>query len=202
MNRKLTDFICLIVFIVFAVTMVGAALYGYSNGNPSKLFSGIDSDGNFCGSGNATGYPYLYFWDLTADNWYEYGVCVTTCPTADSTIDCLTTTSVPDCNSDSTYHYDSYDFFGKYCLPGSDEITEENANQFTAIMDALNTVSQYLSDLVSAWAVYLISIVTGFLLLVVYAVFVKYCAGIITWLLYILLFAFLVGLGYFTYVYA
>lgn len=48
-NRKCTNLLCYIVFVVFNITMLGFAIYGYINGDPGKLMAAVDSDGNICG---------------------------------------------------------------------------------------------------------------------------------------------------------
>ena len=109
MNRKCTDILCLGVFILFCSGMVGAGIYGFLYGEPSKLFASIDADGHFCGIDSGyENYPYLYFSNLEASDIWLYTVCVSTCPTANSTIDCHTTTNVTDCNSADAEHYDTY----------------------------------------------------------------------------------------------
>ena len=56
--------------------------------------------------------------------------------------------------------------------------------------------------MINAWSVYLIALCTCFVLLFIYSVFIKYCAALIAWLSYLLIFVFIVGLGVFTYMYA
>ena len=41
--------------------MIYLAAYGYSYGNVSGVFRGIDKYGNVCGKGTLANYPYLYF---------------------------------------------------------------------------------------------------------------------------------------------
>ena len=91
------------------VGFCGASFYGWSKGDPAKLFIGWDSDGNGCGYSEATkDYPYLYFAEAPGDKVLEAiktfdvsvvldllrnGVCVKSCPTAskDSKIECKIT---------------------------------------------------------------------------------------------------------------
>jgi hypothetical protein len=91
------------------VGFCGASAYGWSNGDPSKLTIGWDSDKNGCGWSDATkDYPYLY-WPASPveglkpaieafdfDKIIEllnYGVCVKECPDAvvGSIVDCKIT---------------------------------------------------------------------------------------------------------------
>ena len=74
-DRGCTDILCCLVFIAFIVVFVGVAGYGFTNGDPYKLLSTWDKDGNACGYNmntlnkannngimlDMTAYPLLYF---------------------------------------------------------------------------------------------------------------------------------------------
>jgi hypothetical protein len=100
-DRSCTDIICCLVFVIFVVGMVGVSGYAISNGDPLKILTAFDSDGNKCGANNQaasgdgiglgerdfTEYPYKFYTDL--DNAlfgigdkavYTLSVCVKTCP--------------------------------------------------------------------------------------------------------------------------
>jgi len=54
--------LCCLIFIAFIVAFGGIAAYGFLNGDPYKLTTMWDYDGNGCGYSNETKeYPYLYF---------------------------------------------------------------------------------------------------------------------------------------------
>ena len=53
-KRSCTDCLCCLLFIAFCVGMVGAASYGYANGDPYKLLTVWDYDGNGCGHDDTT----------------------------------------------------------------------------------------------------------------------------------------------------
>ena len=190
-------------FVVFACGFVGASIYGFTSGNPYKFFSGLDGDGNFCGySDGYTDYPYLYFADLTASNIWNYAVCVSSCPDGNSTISCHTTTYVTDCNAYE--QYDTYNFADEYCIPSYDDLPEDLKSYYisSGLESYLNSASQYISDMINAWSAYLIALVTCFILLFLYSVFIRYCAAILAWLSYILVFFAIAGLGCYSYFYA
>ena len=44
-DRRCTDILFYLVFLIFLGGMIGASIYGYLYGQPSKLFAPIDSDG-------------------------------------------------------------------------------------------------------------------------------------------------------------
>lgn len=95
-ERRCTDVFMCLVFSVFLCGMFATAAYGYAYGDPSKLITPFDTDGNYfysitvllgnqCGGGNhTTNYPYLV-WpdieDIESDPLaYDYTVCVKSCP--------------------------------------------------------------------------------------------------------------------------
>ena len=45
-DRSCTDIICCLVFIAFTVGMVGISGYALTTGEPLKIFTPFDSDGN------------------------------------------------------------------------------------------------------------------------------------------------------------
>lgn len=64
-NRKCTNLLCYIIFVVFNLTMFSFAIYGYINGNPGKLMAPLDADANFCGyTEGYQNYPYGYLWNI------------------------------------------------------------------------------------------------------------------------------------------
>ena len=80
-KRKCTDVICCCIFLAFVVGMVGAAGYGYSNGNVEKLLRPFDYDGRACGYDTAVkNYPYLYWPDPTSLSNIGKTMCVSSCP--------------------------------------------------------------------------------------------------------------------------
>lgn len=85
-DRSCTDCLCYFLYIFFCVGMVGAAAYGYMNGDPYKLISPIDYNKNLCGltTGFET-YEYSFYPapDPNDPNTarYKYPVCVKSCPT-------------------------------------------------------------------------------------------------------------------------
>lgn len=61
-KRSCTDCLCCPLFIVFCAGMCWALIYGVSNGDPYKLITLYDYDGNGCGYTSAVkNYPYIYW---------------------------------------------------------------------------------------------------------------------------------------------
>ncbi|OQS02050.1 choline transporter, partial [Thraustotheca clavata] len=107
-NRKCTDILCLLFFILFWIGMAIISIIAYTKGQPQRLAYGMDFEGRICGTKmtseangvpayDLTNYKYLAYPRLSQDL-YEmeltpgfnptdpanlkklYGVCVDTCP--------------------------------------------------------------------------------------------------------------------------
>ena len=66
MDRKCTDVLVCLIFSVFFCGMFATAAYGYAKGDPMKLITPFDTNGNQCGSsGNLVNYKFLFWPDLT-----------------------------------------------------------------------------------------------------------------------------------------
>jgi choline transporter-like protein 2/4/5 len=52
MDRICTDVICCVLFVIFCVGMIGISGYALAAGDPLKLLTPFDSDGNRCGMKN------------------------------------------------------------------------------------------------------------------------------------------------------
>ena len=65
-ERKCTDGICCVIFLVFLIGMGYLTGYGIMNGHPDRLLSPIDGSGKICGVDTGyEEYPYLYIADIT-----------------------------------------------------------------------------------------------------------------------------------------
>ena len=58
--QKVTDILCLTLFVGVVGAMVGFSTYGYTFGNVYAVIGGLDGAGNLCGVGNFSDYPYMY----------------------------------------------------------------------------------------------------------------------------------------------
>mgnify|MGYP000869539554 FL=1 len=54
MDRSCTDILCCLIFTAFFVGMLACSGLGYTTGDPMKIFTPFDSDGNQCGLANQT----------------------------------------------------------------------------------------------------------------------------------------------------
>ncbi|ETW09874.1 hypothetical protein H310_00321 [Aphanomyces invadans] len=111
-NRKCTDILCTLLFVVFWIGMIVISVIAFTRGKPERLAYGMDFKGRICGTSGSTpgissvpydltAYKYLAYPRLAQDlnamaidpdfsptdpsNLKKlYGVCVATCPTSRS----------------------------------------------------------------------------------------------------------------------
>ena len=48
-ERQCTDVICCLIFLVFTVAILGVSFYSFGKGDPARIMTPFDSDGNACG---------------------------------------------------------------------------------------------------------------------------------------------------------
>lgn len=86
--RSCTDWPCLIIFLSYIGLMCYIMVYAYNNADMNKLTNGVDFQGNVCGSGNTSDFPYLYWCGAsqplpggfpTSLN-LDMPICVASCP--------------------------------------------------------------------------------------------------------------------------
>mmetsp|Transcript_33039 Transcript_33039/g.69073 ORF Transcript_33039/g.69073 Transcript_33039/m.69073 type:complete len:725 (-) Transcript_33039:448-2622(-) len=84
-SRGCTDIMFLLFYIAFWGLMIYIGIVAFMNGDPSRLISGYDFNGNICGQGSKANYPYLYYpnpWPnaSTGNPDLTWAVCVKSCP--------------------------------------------------------------------------------------------------------------------------
>ena len=84
-DRRCTDILCILIFLGFVAAATFVGIYAVENGDPMRIMTPYDVNGNFCGKKNTsidlTGYPYLWYQDIGTPFWLAYATCVTECPT-------------------------------------------------------------------------------------------------------------------------
>jgi hypothetical protein len=200
MDRKCTDpFVCLI-FFVFFCGMFATAAYGYAWGDPMKIMTPFDSDGNQCGMKNLTDYKYIFFPDVIESllnapsiskstnitsgtslnpKLLMNTVCVSSCPSFMQITKCYKNKVFDSCpiayTSTSLCKIPQFTCsidLNRYCLPNIDKAKEAMLN-----IIADGDLGRYMSDLATTWWVLLVlagvSMVLGFIYLVLLRLFAK-----------------------------
>ena len=108
MDRKCTDVVCCMLFTVFIAAMIFVTVIGLMNGDPMRILTPFDNDGNECGKADQsksttlssgrdfTEYKYKYFTGAMkaaagdTSNQYD-AICVKVCPTGLPDIEDFTT---------------------------------------------------------------------------------------------------------------
>lgn len=80
-NRKCTDLLFVLLFIVTLGGYGWTVKYSFDNGNPNKLLRPVNGDGKLCGVGELVDYPKLYYIMNSAEKpMTPRAVCVDFCP--------------------------------------------------------------------------------------------------------------------------
>jgi len=130
-ERRVTDLLCLVVFLAFLGAMMACTLYGFKKGDVQRYISPLDRDGKFCGNDKEfISYPKLYLTELsgTATTIFNSGVCVKECPKLKtSSVDCgANDKDTQFCAKESVKSkiYKSRAVMG-YCMPDLDELKSD-----------------------------------------------------------------------------
>ena len=178
-KRKCTDIFCALLFIASLILMVIISIHGYSKGNLDNIAQPFDSSGNKCGSGSQENYNHLYINDPAnvLDN--SHSVCIKKCPEEiDDEIECITNEFIQNCNQLNVYK--SYNFLNRICIPSSKELMK-------TVKDKVNVsyLNESLEDIRLAWPSYLITLGIVLIICFFFYFFLKYCAGVLVWVMII-----------------
>ena len=209
-NRRCTDILCCIIFLVFNVGMLTAAIYGYVYGSPGKLIAPIDGDGNICGyTPGYENYPSLYIDDIVdaasdPTNVFLYGVCAEACPTtADPyTINCKATKKNPACTPNPGEGYGTTEVLD-YCYPDYDSLPQVAKDNWENMKKSVTSTSygSAMADLYTIRYVLLIAAGIAVVVTLIYIKFMDWCAFWLSWFSVFLVLASLIGMGVWTYIY-
>lgn len=163
-KRSCTDCLCCPLFAAFCVGMVWALIYGLSNGNPYKLTTMFDYDGNGCGYHSRTKDFKLVWWPsitytTSISEVLGRTICVKYCPTMSSGLgasDCFPNTLWSTCTG-ITVSYDSKSYVDKMCIP--DTSSASSTTQYSSFKDGVlneyggKYVSRMFGDVWTCWYV-------------------------------------------------
>jgi len=206
-HRSCRDMICCLVFLLFWCGFFAVTIYGLTKGNPESLGRGYDYDGRLCGIDSAVAdYGYLYF-AIPYSGYLNRTVCVKSCPTTNSSsISCIPTTQNTNCNPTLNFAsitltqftnalnsgtngmlvlYDTTGYLNRFCLPSSSTVNTVFSSIISKVsdqVDSLDDLENWISDLRTCWGVIAGMIGLAFVLGFIYMIFVRYCAGIFTWI--------------------
>lgn len=158
-KRKCTDIICCPLFVAFVAGMIWALGYGIANGDPWKLTTMFDYDGNGCG--HASGFEdhdYIYWPDIDTSA-TEYStlatrtMCVSRCPTISNQLtssECKDNSIHNPCQSATPTPYDSKLYLNRFCIPDTSSSSSSTTytNFYNSVMDDWggNYVTAYMAD--------------------------------------------------------
>jgi solute carrier family 44 protein 1 (choline transporter-like protein) len=92
-HRRCTDVACFVIFVTVWIAAIAVGFFGYFKGDPDRVTNGYDFQGNACGVGSNTPFPFVYF---PIPGLVHYSVCVQACPTLYDAAVCAKTVSEGD----------------------------------------------------------------------------------------------------------
>lgn len=226
--RGCTDILCLLIWLAFLIAWIVIFIYGVSQGQPARLLTPFDENGNGCGySSGFENYPAIYFyWFAESESYsgaitdtskiYTQTFCLSRCPDKvangstvkikDQNINCKTSKSAvmtaggKDCHDYLVINTTTW--FGGFCVPEMKIITNTvNATATAASgiykqLENSQTLERWMNDVKLCWWIFLVSFGVAVFLSVAYMQFMKWCAGIITWLMLFGLIGVLLGAAF------
>ncbi|CDW74451.1 UNKNOWN [Stylonychia lemnae] len=196
-DRQCTDVFMCIIFTVFFCGMFATAAYGYAKGDPVKLITPFDSDGNQCGlKGSAMAdYKVLYWPNLNNlvlnPNGLDQTVCVKYCPDKGNLTQCVPNTQFSSCPEAD---YESKRYIGRYCLPTNSTLKDSIIDKF-----ASGNLARYFGDLGAAWYLFLIMAGISTTLCLIYLILLKWIAKPMIYISLVLIFLLLLGGGFYVF---
>lgn len=200
-SHRCTDIPCLIVFIVsigFFISTIGWAL---KNGNPKKLYAGIDVSGNICGvSSGFEALPFLYYCpktSATGDANTSHPVCIAQCPKVTGEAAAGTAAVEPATISACPIHqaYPTMDISGSYCVPDQSFNADAYAKVSQELTAALDGVAIGAASIRNCWPVLIMAFAIAVLMGYIYIGLMSFLAEYFIWLAAFLTFAGLVAFG-------
>ena len=130
-NRRCTDILFVIIFILTLGGYGYTVKYSFDNGNPDKLLRPVNGDGKLCGVGDLVDYPKLYYIMNSAPGSQPRAVCVDFCPREmTSDFKCHGTAAIDPTICEHEYSKDGKGHIGygtnpllnRYCIPDIDKL--------------------------------------------------------------------------------
>eukprot|EP00916_Digyalum_oweni_P016386 GHVL01026873.1.p1 GENE.GHVL01026873.1~~GHVL01026873.1.p1 ORF type:complete len:269 (+),score=23.97 GHVL01026873.1:153-959(+) len=211
-DRRCTDIPCCLIFLAFIGVLLYVLAIGASEGNPGRLYRGINYNGKVCGVDfGVIDKPYL-FWPTSPDPPFEVDldtpVCISSCPTQED-VDAGMTVNYPSrktISNDDTHTittavdstpvavYASKPFLHSYCEPLNTNlahhVTKGASSHFRQFQEAMAGVG-------TAWPVLVGALGVTILLCFIYGSMLRFCVGalVITVSIVSTVSLFLIGIG-------
>lgn len=172
-NRVRTDVFCTFITTIFALAMLGLAIYCFRPQKLAEMTYPTDQEGRHCTLDHSS-YDYLYFTSVTDPS---KRLCVSECPTGHETrLKCWPTDKLScTINSDPDYEVSIYPTFaentriGLFCLP-RDPVLKEKILKSAHLQTRMEFIQIYQT----IWISFLITLVLGALYITILSFFPTY----------------------------
>lgn len=190
-NRKCTDVLFWLLFVVSLGFYGFTCIYGWKNGKPDELFTPVDGDGHFCGIKDNAEYPFLYYLVEPNAKMVPKAVCVKACPVEkEDPIDCKVTSRMADkgkCSKVGTgghIGYGTNSVLNRFCVPDIDKLPAElDTNAYDNLVGefGLDDIQENIEDIQEARNLYIYTFFTCIIVTIIYAFLIYYFAGVVVW---------------------
>ena len=170
-KRKCTDVICFIIWILFWISVIAFAIFGYIKGDLGNIAQPYDSDGQACGKDKAKDFGFLYINEPFSSKFNENMICIKNCPANEQDIvDCLTNTDIKNC--EDVKIYESVGFAGRICIPKNPNLTNVVRKRVN-----LSWAQEIIEDIKDAWPIFIIIMIISVLICFFFYYLLQCCAA-------------------------
>lgn len=186
-ERRCTDFLFWLLFVVAFVAYGGTCAYSYKHNQRAEFFNPVDGDGQLCGLKENSEFPLLYY--IVFKNGDLRAVCVKDCPVEkEDGFDCKKTSRIANvavckANNPDRYGYGTRRVLNRFCVPNTDKLPEHFEKQLNNVVGSfgLDDIQENLEDIDDAGWLFLYSFITCVIIALGYAYMIYYFTGMIVW---------------------
>ena len=182
-DRQCTDVLCLGVFIIFVLAMLGVVGYSIKVGNIGEALAPFDTQGNICGySTGFEKYKYMYFKDISPDvkDLIHSGICVEECPKKKGDQVMAKYYSATTQAYKLTSSYDTYSVLN-FCFVHTDSLSATDKLEWMAAKEAILDSMGFLNDLYMSSRAVFWSMGLSFVYCIIFIYLMSYFAEYIAW---------------------
>lgn len=192
-NRRCTDTLFLVLFIMSIGAYGWTCDYAYKNGKPRQLFTPVDGDGRLCGYNATKGFPSLYY-VVQHESMTPRAVCVDRCPLeVDTKFSCAPTKNIASkaiCENEYSKSGKGHIGYGtnrimhRFCMPDIDKLPASiDLDAYDNLIGnfGLDDVQEYSQSIEESENIYYYAFVSCIIVTVLYSIMIYYFTGVVVW---------------------